>query len=131
MQNISSIGYLDFLCASSRGSAHVSVHRQLAVRVMSTSLIPDAYKVAFRLWTWIWLSLVPVALVIGSTYSWWWTPVLMAMLVTAQSFSRSKTASMFIVDYAREDELFYDIMVTLGVIRVSERSRSCILRAEN
>jgi hypothetical protein len=91
---------------------------------MSTSLIPDDYKVAFRLWTWIWLSLVPVALVIGSTYSWWWTPVLMAMLVTAQSFSRSKTASMFIVDYAKEDELFYDIMVTLGVMRVSERSRS-------
>jgi predicted permease len=124
MQNISSIGYLDIQRASSRGSAQVSVHRQLAARVMSTSLIPDDYKVAFRLWTWIWLSLVPVALVIGSTYSWWWTPVLMAMLVTAQSFSRSKTASMFIVDYAKEDELFYDIMVTLGVMRVSERSRS-------
>jgi hypothetical protein len=58
-------------------------------------------------------------------------PVLIAMLLVAQSFTRSKSASMFIVDYAKEDELFYDIMVTLGVIRVSERSRSCILRTAN
>jgi hypothetical protein len=131
MQNITSIGYQDFLRATSRGAVHVSVHRQLAARVMSTSLIPNDYKVAFRLWTWIWLSLVPVTLVIGSLYSWWWMPVLIAMLLVAQSFTRSKSASMFIVDYAKEDELFYDIMVTLGVIRVSERSRSCILRTAN
>ncbi|MEQ9560917.1 MAG: hypothetical protein RLN69_00240 [Woeseiaceae bacterium] len=130
MQNITSIGYQDFLRASSRGAAHVSVHKQLAARVMSTSLIPDDYRMAFRLWTWLWLSLVPVALVIGSAYSWWWTPMLIATLLVAQSITRSKTASKFVVDFAREDELFYDIMVTLGVLRVTERRRSCILGAE-
>jgi hypothetical protein len=90
---------------------------------MASRLMPNDYKLAFRLWTLIWLSLVPVALVIGSLYTWWWTPILAALLVLAQSFTRSKTASMFIVDYAKEDELFYDIMVTLGVMRVGERAR--------
>jgi hypothetical protein len=123
MQNITSIAYLDFLRASSRGSADIRVHRQLAARVMASRLMPNDYKLAFRLWTLIWLSMVPVALVIGSLYTWWWTPILAALLALAQSFTRSKTASMFIVDYAKEDELFYDIMVTLGVMRVGERAR--------
>lgn len=123
MQNITSIGYLDFVRASSRGSADIRVHRQLAARVMASSLIPYDYKVAFRLWTWIWLSLIPVALLVGSLYSWWWTPALVLLLTLAQAITRSKTASMFIVDYAKEDELFYDIMVMLGVMQVSERER--------
>lgn len=121
MQNITSIEYLDFLRACSRGSADIRVNRKLAQRVMASKLMPKDYKVAFRLWTLIWLSMVPVAIVVGSLYSWWWTAVLVAMLTLAQVFTRSKTASMFIVDYAKEDELFYDIMVTLGVIRVRER----------
>ena len=103
------------------GSAEVSVHRQLASHVMDTSLMPRDYRLAYRLWTWIWLSLVPVALAIGSLYSWWWTPALVALLATAQAVTRSRTAKAFIVDYAREDELFYDIMVQLGVLRVSEK----------
>jgi hypothetical protein len=90
---------------------------------MDTSLIPRDYRFAYRLWTWIWLSLVPVALAIGSLYSWWWTPALVALLVMAQAITRSRTATSFIVDYAREDELFYDIMVQLGVMRVSENPR--------
>ena len=129
MQNISSLAYADFLRASKDGSAEVSVHRQLASHVMDTSLMPRDYRVAYRLWTWIWLSLVPVALAIGSLYSWWWTPALVALLATAQAVTRSRTAKAFIVDYAREDELFYDIMVQLGVLRVSEKgwlsNRSC------
>lgn len=120
MQNISSIAYLDFVRAASCGAADIRVHKPLAARVMATSLIPNEYKVAFRLWTWIWLSLVPVAMAIGSVYSWWWTPVLVALLAIARSFTRLKTAAVFVVDYAREDELFYDIMVQLGVMRVSE-----------
>lgn len=128
MQNITSIGYLDFLRACSRGSADISVHRKLAQRVMASRLMPNDYKLAFRLWTLIWLSMVPVTLVVGSQYSWWWTPVLVAVLALAQTFTRAKTASMFIVDYAKEDELFYDIMVMLGVLRVSERGTQAARR---
>jgi hypothetical protein len=123
MQNITSIAYPDFVRAASRGSADVRVHRPLAARVMATSLMPNDYKVAFRLWTWIWLSLVPVAMAIGSVTSWWWTPALIVLLAMAQSITRLKTAAVFVVDYAKEDELFYDIMVQLGVMRVSEAQR--------
>ncbi len=123
MQNISSIGYLDFVKASRTGAVDISVHRRLAAHVMATSLIPNDYRLAYRLWTWIWLSLVPVALVIGSLYSWWWTPAIVLLLVVAQSKTSSKTASMFVIDYAKEDELFYDIVVQLGVMQVSERTR--------
>ena len=123
MQNISSLAYADFVRASRAGSVDVEVHPQLASHVMDTSLMPKDYRFAYRLWTWIWLSLVPVALAIGSLYSWWWTPALVALLVMAQAITRSRTATSFIVDYAREDELFYDIMVQLGVMRVSENPR--------
>jgi hypothetical protein len=123
MQNITSIAYLDFVRAASRGSADVRVHQPLAARVMATRLMPNDYKVAFRLWTWTWLSLVPVAMAIGNVYSWWWTPALVALLAIAQSFTRLKTAAAFVVDYAKEDELFYDIMLQLGVLRVSENQR--------
>ena len=121
MQNLSSIGYLEFLRGCSRGSVEIRVHRQLAERVMASRLMPRDYKFAFRLWTLIWLSLVPVAVAVGLLYSWWWIPVLASLLALAQTFTRTRTASMFIVDYAKEDELFYDIMVTLGVMRVCDR----------
>jgi hypothetical protein len=124
MQNISSLAHAEFLKASNAGSVDVSVHRQLAAHVMDTSLMPKDYRLAYRMWTWIWLSLVPVALAIGSLYPWWWTPALVALLVMAQAITRSRTATSFIVDYAREDELFYDIMVQLGVMRVSENPRT-------
>lgn len=124
MQNISSIGYLDFVKAPSTGAVDICVHQRLATHVMATSLIPNDYRLAYRLWTWIWLSLVPVALVVGSLYSWWWTPAIVLLLVIAQSLTSCKTASMFVVDYAREDELFYDIMVQLGVMRVSRRAQA-------
>ena len=124
MQNISSLAYADFLRASRAGSVDVSVHRQLASHVMDTSLMPKDYRLAYRLWTWIWLSLVPVALAIGSLYSWWLTPALVALLAVAQAITRARTATSFVVDYAREDELFYDIMVQLGVMRVSENRRT-------
>jgi hypothetical protein len=75
MQNISSLAYADFVMASRAGSVDVEVHPQLASHVMDTTLIPKDYRFAYRLWTWVWLSLVPVALAIGDLF-WWWTPAL-------------------------------------------------------
>ena len=133
MQNLSSIAYPEFVRAVCAGSAKVWVNKHLASRVMASSLMPKDYRLAYRLWTWVWLSLVPVAMLVGGSYSWAWTPLIVAALCAAQLFTRSKTASTFVIDYSKEDELFYDIMVQLGVMRVSVRqdkkARLCGLEA--
>ena len=118
MQNISSLEHEDFVRAAETGSAEIVVRTRLARRVMCTSLVPAAYKFAFRLWGWIWLSLLPAGLMAGHVYGWWWSVACGVVLLALSGQSRNRSAAAFVVEYAKESELFYDIMVQTGVMRV-------------
>ena len=122
MQNISSLGHSQFVTAAQRGALAVTVHRKLAARVMRSSLIPDDYKMAFKLWSWIWISLLPAAAAIGYYYSWWLTPAVLCAIFAGYRQTANNSAAQYVFDYARESELFYDIMVQLGIMMVHPRA---------
>lgn len=118
MQNISSLKHSQFLTAADDRTLAVTVHPKLAATVMRTSLIPDDYRLAYKMWPWIWISLVPVAVAVGHLYSWWVTPVVLIVLLSGFLRTVNSSAARYVFDYAKESELFYDIMVQLGIMTV-------------
>lgn len=124
MKNISSVRHAQFLKAAQQGELDVSVHRKLAAKVMRTSLIPDNYRIAYRLWAWVWISMLPLSAVIGHYHSWWYTPLVLLALLFGYSQTVSNSAAKYVFDYARESELFYDIIVQLGIMTVHPTAES-------
>ena len=107
----------EYLRASDDGEIAVSIHPKLAQKVLKTSLMPKSYKTAQRFRALSWLAAMPAAFLIGYLYSWWFTPAILLTLGAGLFYTYDQTASRYVLDYANRSELFYDIMLELGIIR--------------
>lgn len=115
------MGHAEFVQLWNAGKLEVDVHRSKALQIAGSRILPRHYRVAYLLFSWVWILSIPVAFVVMFLYKWWLGLLILVFITPAISSSTKNSATRFMIDHALESSEFYRFAVEQGVIIIRRK----------
>ncbi len=107
----------EFVEKYQQGLLKVHVNESAALKIANSRVLPKRYQAAHIFWCWIWLLTIPAGIYLIIWVNLWaGIGVLILGPIIKKAVKRS--ASEFILDYALENERFYNAVVESKTLRI-------------
>ena len=100
------------------GQATIGIDNKVAYRLIH--LLPKRYQRAQMFWLWIGILSIPLSVLL-MIFTKWWIGLLVVLFVTPAIFKANmKSALQFVLDYAHEDEKFFNYLLESDLLLFKE-----------
>ena len=109
--------YQKFLELYKSGVIKVHVNKYDAKQLLTTDIMPKKYVYSDIVWSWIWLLSLPVGISLII-----WVNRIIGVIICFLFFfihnAQRQSAAQFVIEYAQEDESFYNFVVDQGIMEI-------------
>jgi len=113
------MNHSEFLEKYRKGLARAHINESDALQILNADIMPKRYFYAHTFWSWVWL----LSLIIGIPIAIWvnrWVGIVIFILGLVLPRAIKSSASGFVLEYALENEDFYNIVIESESLRVED-----------
>lgn len=111
--------HTEFVEKYRNGLVRAHINESHALQILNTEMMPNRYFYAHLFWSWIWI----LALIVGIPLAIWvntWLGIVIFVIGLMFPRAIKSSASEFVLEYALENEDFYNTVIESESLRIEE-----------
>jgi hypothetical protein len=110
--------YQEYKSLRARGCVSAGIDHSTALKLVWQ--LPKRYQYANLVWSWIWMLSIPGFICVSIFVKWWAGLVLLFIVTPAIMRATKATTAQHVLEYAEENEEFFNYLLEKDVIRFAE-----------
>jgi hypothetical protein len=114
------VDYQEYVRLRHEGKVCAGIENSVALKLID--YLPKRYRVANTFWSWVWILSIPGFICVSIFWKWWVGLLLLFFVTPTISRSVKRSAAEFVLEYASNNELFFNHLVEKDLIVFKENT---------